>query len=149
MSAAEPEKKGRGNPLEIGHRLLLALTFGRYPRTIMGMKTVELHTVGRKSGRRFANMLTTPVHDDNRIVLVASKGGDPKDPDWYRNAVANPEVTLTVDGVVRPMTARTATAAERDQLWPRVVKAYRGYAGYQAKTDRVIPLLICEPRDAS
>ncbi|HSA39315.1 MAG TPA: nitroreductase/quinone reductase family protein, partial [Mycobacterium sp.] len=66
-----------------------------------------------------------------------------------RNAVANPEVTLTVDGVVRPMTARTATAAERDQLWPRVVKAYRGYAGYQAKTDRVIPLLICEPRDAS
>lgn len=144
-----PEKKGRANPLEIGHRLLLTLTGGRFPRTIMGMKTVELHTVGRKSGRRYANMLTTPIHDENRIVLVASKGGDPKDPDWYRNAVATPEITLTVDGEERAMTARTATEAERAQLWPQVVKAYRGYDSYQNKTDRVIPLLICEPRPTS
>lgn len=141
-----PEKKGSTSPLEIGHRLLLKLTFGRYPRTIMGMKTVELHTVGRKSGRRYANMLTTPLHDENRIVLVASKGGDPKDPDWYRNAIATPEVTVTIDGAERPMTARTATAAERAELWPQVVKTYRGYADYQKKTDREIPLLILEPR---
>ncbi|MCB0926353.1 MAG: nitroreductase/quinone reductase family protein [Mycolicibacterium insubricum] len=144
--SSTPGSIRRGNPLETGHRLLLKLTGGRFPRTVMGMLTVELHTVGRKSGRPFANMLTSPVHDDHRIVLVASKGGDPKDPDWYRNAIANPDVTLTVNGVDRLMTARTATPAERAELWPQVVKAYRGYAGYQEKTDREIPLLICEPR---
>ena len=63
---------------------------------------------------------------------------------WYKNAVATPEVTVTVDGVTRPMVARTATAQERAQLWPTIVKVYRGYAGYQRNTDREIPLLILE-----
>ncbi len=132
--------------LENGHRVLLALTGGRYPRTVMGMLTVELHTVGRKSGRPYANLLTSPVHDDKRIVLVASKGGHTDHPDWYKNAVAHPDVTLVVDGESMPMHARTATAGERAELWPRVVKTYQGYAGYQRNTDREIPLLICEPR---
>ncbi len=132
--------------LENGHRVLLALTGGRYPRTVMGMLTVELHTVGRKSGRPYANLLTSPVHDDKRIVLVASKGGHTDHPDWYKNAVANPDVTLVVDGESMPMHARTATAGERAELWPRVVKTYQGYAGYQRNTDREIPLLVCEPR---
>ncbi len=132
--------------LENGHRALLALTGGRYPRTVMGMLTVELHTVGRKSGRPYANLLTSPVHDDKRVVLVASKGGHTDHPDWYKNAVANPDVTLVVDGESVPMHARTATPDERAELWPRVVKAYKGYAGYQQNTDREIPLLVCEPR---
>ncbi|MFN8102139.1 MAG: nitroreductase/quinone reductase family protein [Mycobacterium sp.] len=132
--------------LEHGHRALLALTGGRYPRTVMGMLTVELHTVGRKSGRPYANLLTSPVHDDQRIVLVASKGGHTDHPDWYKNAIANPDVTLVVDGRSMPMHARTATAEERAELWPRVVKTYKGYAGYQRNTDREIPLLVCEPR---
>ena len=58
--------------LENGHRLLLRLTGGRYPRTVMGMLTVELHTVGRKSGKPYANLLTSPVHDNDRIIVVAS-----------------------------------------------------------------------------
>lgn len=130
--------------LENGHRALLALTGGRFPRTLMGMLTVELHTVGRKSGKPYANLLTSPIHDERRIVLVASKGGHQDHPDWYKNALAHPDVTLTVDGAQVPMRARTATAAERAELWPEVVKAYRGYAGYQRNTDREIPLLICE-----
>ena len=80
--------------LENGHRALLALTGGRFPRTVMGMLTVELHTVGRKSGRPYANLLTSPVHDDDQIVLVASKGGHSDNPDWYKNAIAHPDVTL-------------------------------------------------------
>ena len=91
-------------------------------------------------------LLTSPVHDDQRIVLVASKGGHTDHPDWYKNAIANPDVTLVVDGKSMPMRARTATADERAELWPRVVKTYKGYAGYQRNTDREIPLLVCEPR---
>ena len=130
--------------LENGHRALLALTGGRFPRTLLGMLTVELHTVGRKSGKPYANLLTSPIHDERRIVLVASKGGHQDHPDWYKNALAHPDVKLTVDGAQVPMHARTATAAERAELWPQVVKTYRGYAGYQRNTDREIPLLICE-----
>ena len=130
--------------LEHGHRLLLAATGGRFPKNLMGMLPVELHTVGRKSGKPYANLLTSPVHDDQRIVVVASKGGHSDHPDWYKNAVATPEVTVTVDGVTRPMVARTAPAQERAQLWPTIVKVYRGYAGYQRNTDREIPLLILE-----
>lgn len=134
--------------LESGHRVLLAVTGGRYPRTVMGMLTVELHTVGRRSGKPYANLLTSPVHDDKRIVVVASKGGHQHHPDWYKNAVANSDVMVTVDGAKVPMHARTATAEERAELWPQVVKAYRGYAGYQRNTDREIPLLLLEPRPA-
>jgi deazaflavin-dependent oxidoreductase (nitroreductase family) len=132
--------------LENGHRLMLALTGGRYPRTVMGMMTIELHTVGRKSGKPYANLLTSPVHDDNRIVVVASKGGHQDNPDWYKNAIASPDVTVTVDGTTVPMRAHSASPDERAELWPRVVEAYRGYAGYQRNTSREIPLLILERR---
>jgi len=132
--------------LESGHRLVLALTGGRYPRTVMGMLPVELHTVGRKSGRPFANLLTSPVHNDDRIVVVASKGGHQDHPDWYKNAIATPDVTVTVDGATIPMLARSASPEERAELWPQVVKAYKGYAGYQRNTPREIPLLILERR---
>jgi deazaflavin-dependent oxidoreductase (nitroreductase family) len=132
--------------LEHGHRALLTLTGGRYPRRLLGMLTVELHTVGRKSGKPYTNLLTSPVHDDNRIVVVASKGGHQDHPDWYKNLRANPDVSLTVEGRTIPMWARTATGAERAELWAQVVKAYRGYEGYQRNTDREIPLVICEPR---
>lgn len=130
--------------LETGHRTLLTLTGGRFPKTVAGMLPVELHTVGRTSGKPYTTLLTSPIHDDKRIVVVASKGGHSTDPDWYRNAIATPDVRVTLDGVTRPAHARTATADERAELWPRAVKVYRGYAGYQKNTDREIPLLILE-----
>ena len=130
--------------LENGHRLVLALTGGRFPRTLMGMLPVELHTVGRKSGKPYANLLTSPIYDDKRIVVVASKGGHQDHPDWYKNAIANPDVKVTVNNATTPMRARTATPEERAELWPKVVKAYKGYAGYQRNTPREIPLLILQ-----
>jgi deazaflavin-dependent oxidoreductase (nitroreductase family) len=128
------------------HRTIVELSGGRVLGSAFGMPVVELHTVGRVSGRSRSTMLTAPVIDDDRVVLVASKGGNDRDPDWYRNLVAQPEVELTIAGRRRSMRARPASAQEKAELWPRVVAAYRGYGGYQRRTQRDIPLVICEPR---
>jgi deazaflavin-dependent oxidoreductase (nitroreductase family) len=129
------------------HHGVLAVTGGRYPRKLFGMAAVELTTIGRKSGQPRQTMLTSPVHDDSRVVLVASKGGDDRDPQWYRNLSANPDVEVSIDGSTRKMRARTATPEEKAALWPDIVAAYKGYAGYQKRAEREIPVVICEPRD--
>lgn len=128
------------------HRAVLALSGGRILGSPFGMPAVQLHTVGRITGRARSTMLTAPVVDGDRVVLVASKGGDDRDPDWYRNLLAHPDIELTVAGRRSPMVARPATPGEKSELWPRVVAAYRGYAGYQRRTTRDIPLVICTPR---
>lgn len=132
--------------LENGHRLLLALTGGRFPKKVLGMQTLELHTIGRTSGQRRSTLLTAPLYSKDRVVVVASKGGHSTNPDWYKNLAANPDVEITVDDVTTPWTARTATPAEKDELWPRIIEAYSGYDGYQQRTDRDIPVVICTPR---
>jgi deazaflavin-dependent oxidoreductase (nitroreductase family) len=130
--------------LNIFHRAVFKVSGGRLGSTAFGMPTVELHTTGRKSGQRRSTMLTTPLHDNNRVVLVASKGGDDRHPDWYQNLVANPDVEVSLGGETRPMRARTASGDEKAELWPQIVAAYKGYAGYQRRTDRDIPVVICE-----
>ena len=128
------------------HAAILKLSRWRLGAEAAGMPIVRLRTTGRRSDRPRAVVLSAPVIDGDRVVLVASKGGDDRHPGWYRNLVADPAVELTVHGVTRPMTARTADAGERAELWPRVVAAYGGYAAYQRRTTREIPLVICEPR---
>lgn len=130
--------------MNLGHRALMTLTRGRRGWTIGPMPAVELHTIGRVSGVRRSTMLTSPVHGDGRWVIVASKGGDDRDPEWYRNLVANPDVELTVRGVTHALRAHTASPAEKATLWPQIIKVNPGYAGYQRKTDREIPVVICE-----
>jgi deazaflavin-dependent oxidoreductase (nitroreductase family) len=132
--------------LENGHRALLKLSGGRWPTRIMGMQTLELHTTGRKTGERRSTMLTTPLHDERRVVLVASRGGHDDHPGWYKNLAACPEVEVTIGGRTVPMRARTATGEERAALWEQVTRAYKGYAGYQRNTDREIPVVVCERR---
>jgi len=127
------------------HRAIVHLSGGQLLGSAFGMPVVELHTVGRKSGLPRSTMLAAPVIDGDRVVLVASKGGDDRDPDWYRNLMAHPEVELTMAGRRRPMLARRVSAAEKAELWPRVVAAYRGYGGYQRRTERDIPVVILEP----
>jgi deazaflavin-dependent oxidoreductase (nitroreductase family) len=128
------------------HRAVLRLTGGRVGGTVIGMPAVELRTTGRTSGQPRWTMLTAPVADEDRVVLVASKGGADRDPDWYRNLVANPDVEVIIAGRRRLMRARTASPEERAELWPQVVAANPGYDGYQRRTQREIPLIICEPR---
>lgn len=130
------------------HRGLLTATGGRFPRTLLGMAAVELRTIGRKSGRTRTVMLASPVHDDARVVLVASKGGDDRDPQWYRNLTANPDVELVVEGATRKMRARTASPEEKAALWPDIVAAYKYYDNYQKRADRDIPVVICESSPA-
>lgn len=137
-----------GKVMSRTHKLLLKVSGGKVLDRAFGMQVVELHTIGRKSGQRRSTMLTTPIHDDDRVVLIASKGGDNRHPDWYRNLSANPDVEITLGGTTRTMTARTASEEERAELWPEVIAAYKGYAGYQKRTDRVIPVVICEPRQS-
>lgn len=128
------------------HASLLKLSRWHLAAGVAGMPIVELRTIGRRSGRPRAVILSAPLVDGERLVLVASKGGDDRDPAWYRNLVVNPFVEITVHGTTRPMTARTADDGERAELWPKIVDAYDGYAVYQHRTSRRIPLVICEPR---
>lgn len=102
-----------------------------------------LHT-GRSSGREYTTpLLFLPDGDD--VVLVASQGGLPRDPQWYRNVVANPRVRIQVRDEVREMVARTASPEERAALWPRLVELYADFDSYQSWTERVIPVVVCEP----
>lgn len=132
--------------MNVVHKGVLKLSGGRLGWHLLGMTAVELHTTGKRSGQRRTVMLTSPILDEHRVVLIASKGGDDRHPDWYHNLVAQPEVEVTVEGITRPMVARTATAAEKAELWPTIVAAYKGYAGYQKRTERDIPVVICEAR---
>jgi deazaflavin-dependent oxidoreductase (nitroreductase family) len=104
-----------------------------------------LNHVGAKSGvKRTAPLVYIADGDD--IVLVASKGGHPKNPAWYYNLKAHPDVTVQVGSETRPVHAREATDSERERLWPMAVETYSGYAGYKERTDRKIPLIVLEPR---
>lgn len=131
--------------LENGHRAILAVTGGRWPKRLAGMQTLELHVIGRKSGQKRSTLLTAPICEDDRVILVASKGGHSDDPQWYKNLVVNPDVEITIDGETRAMNARTASSEERDELWAQITSEFKNYADYQASTDREIPIVVCEP----
>lgn len=140
--------KDRGAKLmNRAHRLVLTVSGNRLLASPFGMPTVKLHTIGRKSGLPRSCYLTAPVHDSDRVVLVASKGGDDRHPDWYRNLEAHPDAELVIHGHRRTVRARTASVEEKAELWPQITEAYRGYASYQQRTSRDIPVVICEFRD--
>ncbi|WP_338051735.1 nitroreductase/quinone reductase family protein [Pseudonocardia acidicola] len=127
------------------HRTAFRASRGRVLGRAGGMPVVELITTGRRSGARRSTMLTAPLVEGDDIVLVASYGGDDRHPAWYLNLRAHSEVELTTTGSTRRMVARTATGDERDRLWARIIADHANYAGYQRRTDRVIPVVVLEP----
>ncbi len=127
------------------HRTIFDLTKGRLAGKVNGLPVVRLTTTGRKSGKQRDTMLTSPLQEGDRVMIVASKGGAPKHPAWYLNLRDNPAVVITMRGNTRPMTARTASAEEKAELMPKIVSAYKGYGEYQEKTDRDIPVVVLEP----
>jgi len=128
------------------HRAVLTISFGHLGWRAGGMPVVELTTTGRKSGEPRTVMLTSPVQEGDAIVIVASRGGDDHHPAWYLNLRDHPDVDVAFAGKPKqPMRARVATPTERAALWPRVTAEYKGYANYQTKTDREIPLVMLEP----
>lgn len=110
-----------------------------------GLPLHILHHRGAKSGQPRQTPLSG-LPDGEDVVLVASYGGAPKSPAWFHNCMANPDVEIERNGKRRAMTARRATPEERERLWPLVVAGYPGYATYQKRTDREIPLVILSPR---
>jgi deazaflavin-dependent oxidoreductase (nitroreductase family) len=129
------------------HRAVFDLSQGRVLGRAAGMPVVRLTTIGRRSGEPRHTMLTAPVHDDDRVVIVASFGGADHHPAWYLNLQANPKVTVTMAGRTRELVARTAGPDERAALWEQIVASYGGYAGYEQRTTRPIPVVILEPAD--
>jgi deazaflavin-dependent oxidoreductase (nitroreductase family) len=107
--------------------------------------TLILETTGRHSGKLRAKALISG-QDGDRYVVVASKGGHPRHPAWFHNLRAHPDTTVQVGSELREVRARVARPDERRRLWPRAVKTWPGYEGYQRRTKREIPLVILEPR---
>jgi deazaflavin-dependent oxidoreductase (nitroreductase family) len=134
------------NQLMKGHALAYRMTGGLIGHHVPGAPpTLLLDHVGAKSGTKRTAALSY-IKDGDDLVLVASKGGHPRHPAWYHNLRANPDVTVQVGFGRRQVRARVATTEERERLWPKVVATYGGYAGYQKRTEREIPLVILEPR---
>ena len=109
-----------------------------------GTQTLILTTTGRKSGKQRLTPLIYGRHG-NDYLIVASKGGTPENPDWYHNLSANPEVEIQVKGDKMRARARTATPAEKAEMWPIMTKEWPDYDDYQTKTDRDIPIVVVEP----
>lgn len=130
------------------HTIVYRLTRGRAGGRLAGMEQVLLTTTGRSTGRERTTPLSGFPLEGGALLLVASDGGKPQHPQWYRNLLVHPSVRVQRRGTHVRLRARTATPAERAHWWPRVVAAYGGYAQYQARTAREIPLVVCEPEDA-
>lgn len=109
-----------------------------------GVFTLLLTTTGRRSGQARTTPLIYGEHD-GEYVVVASKGGADDHPDWYRNLVDHPEVELQIGADVFAAAARTATADEKAEIWPRMAEIWPDYDHYAEKTDRDIPVVLLEP----
>ncbi|MGA8332714.1 MAG: nitroreductase family deazaflavin-dependent oxidoreductase [Mycobacterium sp.] len=111
---------------------------------LQGAPVALLTTIGRKTGQPRVSPLLF-LRDGDRVVLVASQGGRANNPMWYLNLKANPKVSVQIKKEVLALTARDATEAERAQYWPQLVEMYSSFDDYQSWTNRVIPIVICDP----
>jgi deazaflavin-dependent oxidoreductase (nitroreductase family) len=112
--------------------------------TMRGMPVIVVTTRGVKSGK-VRKVPLMRVEHDGEYAAVASQGGSAKNPLWYANLVANPQVEVRDGTLVQPMTAREVTGPEKATWWERAVAAYPDYADYQAKTKRSIPVFVLTP----
>jgi deazaflavin-dependent oxidoreductase (nitroreductase family) len=110
-----------------------------------GAPLLLLHSKGAKTGQERVNPMMYQKVGDSYAVF-ASKGGMPTNPDWYHNLVANPEATVEVGTETVPVTARVATGDERERIWSKQKSDYSGFADYEKKTTRQIPVVILTPR---
>lgn len=118
---------------------------GRVGGNFEGAPILLLHTTGAKSGLERINPMMYQDLGDGRIAVFASKAGAETHPDWYHNTVANPDVSAEIGTDTRTFRARTADPDEREPIWIKQKADYPGFAGYEAATTRVIPVVILDP----
>ncbi|MFD0575515.1 nitroreductase family deazaflavin-dependent oxidoreductase [Dactylosporangium darangshiense] len=117
---------------------------GKVGGPFAGAPLLLLHTVGARSGaERVSPVMYQKV--DGGYAVFASKGGAPTNPDWYHNLLANPQVTAEIGTGTVDLVARVAEGDERERIWTAQKTAYTGFADYEAKTTRQIPVVILEP----
>jgi proline iminopeptidase len=146
MSTIQPPRRGEDMDMTVfgdSHVHLYQETNGEKGYLWNGAPILLLTTKGHKSGRTRTSPLIF-VHDGERQVIIASKGGAPQHPGWYQNLAAEPHVQVQVKGDVFTAKARTATGAERARLWDAALKVWPQYADYQAATDREIPVVVLD-----
>ncbi|HEV7582112.1 MAG TPA: nitroreductase family deazaflavin-dependent oxidoreductase [Mycobacterium sp.] len=117
---------------------------GKLGGTFQKAPVALLTTTGRKTGEPRVSPLLY-LREGNRVLLVASRGGSDKHPLWYLNLKADPKVTVQIKDEVLQLQARDATGAEREEYWPKLVAMYPSFDDYKSWTDRVIPVVICDP----
>jgi F420H(2)-dependent quinone reductase len=127
------------------NNVLYRLSGGRIMGSYDGNPVLLLHHVGRRSGEERVTPLIY-VEDGEDILIVASMGGTPKHPAWFLNLRDKPDTEVEIRGERRPVTAHAAGAEERERLWPKVVEHYPGFASYQDRTEREIPVVVLSPR---
>ena len=126
------------------HLALYRLSRGRLLGRIAGMPVLLLTTTGRRSGARRTTPLTF-FRDGADLVVIASNGGSHRPPAWSLNLQHDPHAVVEIAGETIAVTARTASAEERERLWARITATYAGYARYQERTSRRIPVLLLTP----
>ena len=129
-----------------GHTAIYRASGGRIGHRVPGLPPMLLlDHVGAKSGTKRTSPLAYG-RDGENVVLIASKGGNPKNPAWFHNLRANPDTTVQIGTDRIPVRARVAEGEERERLWDLMVGVYGGYADYQERTPRKIPVVVLEPR---
>jgi len=118
---------------------------GRVGGNFEGAPILLLHTVGARSGEPRVNPMVYRREGDAYIVF-ASKAGAPTNPDWYHNLVAHPDVEAEIGADIVTLTARVAEGEERERLWNAQKQVMPGFADYERKTSRQIPVVALEPR---
>jgi deazaflavin-dependent oxidoreductase (nitroreductase family) len=123
------------------HLALQKVSRGRLGNRVAGMPVLLLTTTGRRSGKARTTPLTFFREGDD-LIVIASNGGSDRAPDWSLNLRQNPQATVRIGTQELAVTARTASAEERQRLWPGITATYAGYARYEQRTARPIPVVI-------
>ena len=143
-----PMNKTMMKLIGIAHTSLYKMSGGKLGRNMRGSEVVLLTTTGRKSGKRRTSPLFGLADGENWTV-IASQGGHPEHPNWYLNLRDNPDVELQVGGETKRMRAETAEGDDRERLWTKMAAMYSGYDEYQTLTERIIPVVVLRPAEAT
>ena len=103
-----------------------------------------IHHIGARSGKERVNPLAY-LPDGDDMIIAATKGGAPKNPDWYYNLKQHPRITVEVGTATFPVDATEVTGEQRNELWRRLVELRPGFAAYETKTSRVFPMFRLTP----